>query len=36
MTQSEQAGLLRDRGTGHTTNQYKPANIYDDSYMQSK
>lgn len=31
VSQSEQAELLRDRGTGHTTDQYKPANIYDDS-----
>lgn len=31
LTQSEQARFLfTDRGRGHTTDQYKPANIYDD------
>lgn len=35
VTQCEQAVFLRDRGTGRTTDQYKPANLYDDGHMQS-
>jgi len=35
VTQSEQAGLLRDGSTGLTTDQYKPAKIYDPTSLEA-